>query len=182
MATHVQDTTEHEIIPWSEKVWRKSKQEPLVPLGVLATAGALTMAILSFRKRQSWNMQYWMRARVAAQAFTVGAMVVYYYGTKPSEVEKTRHLDQVSTKREERESKDRQEFLTRLKGAEDQWKDDQSGDQTPVMEKTRQACPDINHAQTQPSSNPGSSWWKMGWFWGGSVKQSSSNTKDDKAT
>ena len=34
--THVQaveDTSHTEIVPWSEKVWRKAKEEPLVPLG-----------------------------------------------------------------------------------------------------------------------------------------------------
>lgn len=149
--------------------------------GAIATTGALTMAILSFRKRQSWNMQYWMRARVAAQAFTVGAMCMYYYGTKPGEVEKTRHLDEVSAKREDRESKDRQEFLTRLKSAEDQWKEDQSGGQEPVAERGP-ATPDVNPVQgrsVQPP-NSGASWWTS-WLWGGSVKQSS-NAKDDKST
>jgi len=151
--------------------------------GAIATTAALTMAMLSFRKRQSGNMQYWMRARVAAQAFTVGAMCLYYYGTKPSEVEKTRHLDEVSAKREGRENKDKQEFLTRLKSAEDQWKEDQNGGQQPVAEKA-QTTPDVNPAQGQPVQlppNSGASWWKMGWLGGGSVKQSS-NAKDDKST
>lgn len=135
------------------------------------------MAVLSFRRRQSWNMQYWMRARVAAQAFTVGAMVMYYYGTKPDEVEKTRHLDEVSAKREDRENKDRQEFMTRLKSAEVQWKEDQSGGQKPPVAETGQTTPDASPVQGQPSPNAGSSWWRMSWLWGGSVKQSS-----DKST
>lgn len=181
--THVHsqgpDTTETEIIPWSEKVWRKSKEEPLVPLGVLATTGALTMAILSFRKRQSWNMQYWMRARVAAQAFTVGAMCVYYYNTKPGEVEKTRHLDEVSAKREQRENKDRQEFLTRLKGAEDQWKADyvecaeRKGEEGPTTPEP------IVGEVTDTSATSGASWWKPSWLWSGSAKQNPA-AKDSK--
>lgn len=181
--THVHsgpDTTGTEIVPWSEKVWRKSKEEPLVPIGVLATTGALTMAILSFRKRQSWNMQYWMRARVAAQAFTVGAMCVYYYSRSPGEVEKTRHLDEASAKREQRENKDRQEFLTRLKGAENQWKADQGdslehkGVEQPTIPET-----DGSKVVADVSATSGASWWKMSWLWGGSAKQSQA-AKDNK--
>lgn len=175
---HVHSETEAEIVPWSEKVWRKSKEEPLVPLGVLATTGALTMAILSFRKRESWNMQYWMRARVAAQAFTVGAMCVYYYNTKPGEVEKTRHLDETSAKREQREKKDRQEFLTRLKGAEDQWKAD-NGERVERQGEEKPTTPEMNARNLADVQTTSGAWWKLSWLWRGSAKQSQA-AKDNK--
>ncbi|KAG1715983.1 hypothetical protein ID866_1207 [Astraeus odoratus] len=129
------------------------------------------MAILSFRKRQRWHMQYWMRARVVAQGLTVGVMIMYYYRTKPNEVEKTRHLDEVSIKREERESKDRQEFLTRLKNAEDQWKEDQRP--TAKEGDVKSEIPEADRAKSLKAglpTNSGGGWWKMSWLWGSASK------------
>lgn len=118
-------------------------------------------------------MQYWMRARIAAQAFTVGAMCVYYYGSKPKEVEKTRHLDEVSAKREERGNRDRQEFLTRLKGAEEQWRGNVGGDQKPAVKKS-DVDTEIYQANDpnglKQSATAGFSSWGANWLWGRSTK------------
>uniref|UniRef100_A0A0K8TP00 Putative conserved plasma membrane protein n=1 Tax=Tabanus bromius TaxID=304241 RepID=A0A0K8TP00_TABBR len=59
-----------------EKLQRKIKQNPLVPIGCLATAGALSYGLWSFRQGRPKMSQYMMRARIAAQGFTVVALMV----------------------------------------------------------------------------------------------------------
>mmetsp|Transcript_19679 Transcript_19679/g.27140 ORF Transcript_19679/g.27140 Transcript_19679/m.27140 type:complete len:123 (-) Transcript_19679:171-539(-) len=57
--------------------WEKFKENPLIPIGGLATCGVLGGGMYFLRKGDSMNQQYAMRARVAAQAITVAAL---YYG------------------------------------------------------------------------------------------------------
>ncbi|XP_046390739.1 HIG1 domain family member 2A, mitochondrial [Ischnura elegans] len=59
-----------------EKLLRKVKENPLVPIGCLATAGALSYGLWSFRKGNRQMSQYMMRLRVVAQGFTLVALVV----------------------------------------------------------------------------------------------------------
>lgn len=54
---------------------RKTMEEPLVPLGLLATTTCLLLGFSSFRKGDAVRSQLMMRARVAAQGFTVLAFV-----------------------------------------------------------------------------------------------------------
>ncbi|XP_076630980.1 HIG1 domain family member 2A, mitochondrial [Colletes latitarsis] len=60
---------------FSEKFKRKVGENPLVPLGCLATVSALMCGLYSFYNGHSQMSQYMMRARVGAQAFTIFAMV-----------------------------------------------------------------------------------------------------------
>jgi hypothetical protein len=57
------------------------KKEPLIPIGMLLTFGALYNATRAVRKGDHKGAQKFFRARVAAQGFTVLAMVGggYYY-------------------------------------------------------------------------------------------------------
>ncbi|KIY49767.1 hypothetical protein FISHEDRAFT_13117, partial [Fistulina hepatica ATCC 64428] len=48
---------------WGEKIIRKFKANPWVPIGALVTTYALFGAARSLRARDSQRMQYWMRAR-----------------------------------------------------------------------------------------------------------------------
>ncbi|CAB3376447.1 Hypothetical predicted protein [Cloeon dipterum] len=60
---------------FTSKLKRKFGENPLVPIGAFATMGALTIGLWNFRlgkKRMSQNM---MRLRIAAQGFTVVALV-----------------------------------------------------------------------------------------------------------
>ncbi|XP_055632207.1 HIG1 domain family member 2A, mitochondrial [Toxorhynchites rutilus septentrionalis] len=59
-----------------EKLIRKVKDNPLVPIGCAATLGALCFGLWSFRQGRSRMSQYMMRARILAQGFTVVALVV----------------------------------------------------------------------------------------------------------
>ncbi|KAG5682721.1 hypothetical protein PVAND_012055 [Polypedilum vanderplanki] len=66
----------HEEESAKEKFIRKFKQNPLVPIGCLATAGALSFGLYSFQKGERRMSQMMMRARILAQGFTVAALVV----------------------------------------------------------------------------------------------------------
>ncbi|KAJ8876202.1 hypothetical protein PR048_024112 [Dryococelus australis] len=59
-----------------EKFARKFKENPFVPVGCVATAGILLYGLWCFRGGRSKMSQYMMRARIAAQGFTVIALVV----------------------------------------------------------------------------------------------------------
>lgn len=65
-----------------QKVARKLREEPLVPLGTLLTCAALYNAWRAMRKGDHAQVQRMFRARIGAQAFTVMAIVAggAYYG------------------------------------------------------------------------------------------------------
>lgn len=82
-STDVYYDTEDEVL---QKLARKAKEQPLVPIGIVLTCGALHMSARALRvgdSRLANRMFYW---RVGLQAFTVAALVVggYMYGVKPS--------------------------------------------------------------------------------------------------
>lgn len=54
----------------------KLMNEPLVPIGTLVTCGCLIGAMSAFRAKNPLRMNRMMQGRVAAQFFTVGAIVV----------------------------------------------------------------------------------------------------------
>ncbi len=57
------------------KIARRLKEEPLIPIGCLLTVAAFTNAWRATRRGDHAQVQRMFRARVAAQAFTVVAMV-----------------------------------------------------------------------------------------------------------
>jgi len=59
----------------SQKLWRKLKQEPLIPLGCAATCYALYQATRSIRQGDHHQTNRMFRARVYAQGFTLLALV-----------------------------------------------------------------------------------------------------------
>ena len=64
-----------------QKVVRRLKEEPLIPIGCILTVAAFTNAYRAMRRGDHQKVQRMFRARVAAQAFTVVAMVaggMYY--------------------------------------------------------------------------------------------------------
>ncbi|XP_066152019.1 HIG1 domain family member 2A, mitochondrial [Euwallacea fornicatus] len=62
----------------TEKLIRKCKENPLVPIGAAATTAALGYGLWSFRQGRVQMSQYMMRTRVGAQFFTVVAIVGGY--------------------------------------------------------------------------------------------------------
>ncbi|KAI1812962.1 mitochondrial hypoxia responsive domain-containing protein [Poronia punctata] len=65
-----------------QKISRKIREEPLIPLGTALTLAALFNAWRAMRRGDSRQLNRMLRARVGAQAFTVLAMVAggAYYG------------------------------------------------------------------------------------------------------
>ncbi|KAH0954477.1 hypothetical protein HN011_011216 [Eciton burchellii] len=57
------------------KAKRKLRENPLVPIGCLATTVALTYGLYNFYKGNAVMQQHCMRARVGAQAFTILSIV-----------------------------------------------------------------------------------------------------------
>ncbi|KAL5471498.1 hypothetical protein EMCRGX_G029621 [Ephydatia muelleri] len=57
------------------KFVRRAKENPLVPLGCLATVGALTYGLLQFKRGNMKKSQQAMRLRVLAQGGTVLALI-----------------------------------------------------------------------------------------------------------
>lgn len=65
----------------SQKLLRKVRQEPLIPLGCLATSYALYQASKSIRSGNPTRTNKMFRARIYAQGFTLAAIVAgsYFY-------------------------------------------------------------------------------------------------------
>lgn len=59
----------------SQKLWRKIRQEPLIPVGCAATCYALYMATKSIRAGDHHQTNRMFRARIYAQGFTLLALV-----------------------------------------------------------------------------------------------------------
>ncbi|KAL8212162.1 UNVERIFIED_CONTAM: HIG1 domain member 2A [Gekko kuhli] len=61
---------------FKEKFLRKSRENPLVPIGCLGTAGVLTYGLICFKRGKTRQSQMMMRARILAQGFTIAALMV----------------------------------------------------------------------------------------------------------
>jgi hypothetical protein len=94
-----------------QKVVRKLKEEPLVPIGCLLTVAAFTNAYLAMRKGDHARVQTFFRARVAAQGFTVLAMVAggFYY-----QADRHRQKELWKLKREREAEEKRQKWIREL--------------------------------------------------------------------
>ncbi|XP_036604728.1 HIG1 domain family member 2A, mitochondrial [Trichosurus vulpecula] len=58
-----------------DKFQRKIRENPVVPIGCLATAGALSYGLYCFHRGNSQRSQMMMRTRILAQGFTVMAIL-----------------------------------------------------------------------------------------------------------
>ncbi len=74
-----------------EKIIYRSKQQPLVPLGCLATTIAVIMAAKGVRTGNAPKAQFWFRWRVGLQGLTLVALVFgsIYYDKAFTELKKT---------------------------------------------------------------------------------------------
>ncbi|NXS59538.1 HIG2A protein, partial [Brachypteracias leptosomus] len=60
---------------FADKFLRKTRENPLVPLGCLCTLGVLTYGLISFKRGNIRQSQLMMRARILAQGFTFAALL-----------------------------------------------------------------------------------------------------------
>ncbi|CAM9018753.1 unnamed protein product [Wickerhamomyces anomalus] len=79
-------------VDFIEKCIKNCKEQPLVPLGTLATCIAVGLAAHSVRIGNRKGAQKWFRYRVGFQGFTIAALVVggFIYGKDNVEKKKTR--------------------------------------------------------------------------------------------
>ncbi|CAL1709832.1 unnamed protein product [Somion occarium] len=147
------------VVPNSESftqvVARRSKENPFVPLGCAATVLALVMAMRQSRANHK-TFNYWLRARVVAQGFTVAALVGGSYMLKQqSDAQKAQEEANATLQKE----KEREAFQDRLKAAEENYQ--LEGDWA---------------AQSGSSTNSGGGAWGFGLF-GKSLERSSGQTQ-----
>ncbi|KDR77219.1 hypothetical protein GALMADRAFT_37971, partial [Galerina marginata CBS 339.88] len=110
--------------PWSSKFSRKFKENPWVPIGCLATCGALIMSAAKMRSGKSKQMNHWLRARVAIQGATVVALLLgstwgREWLKKNFGKEDAIAAEEADLSKELKREKERMEFEERLRGAQE---------------------------------------------------------------
>ena len=83
----------------SKKIWRKIKQEPLIPLGCAATSYALYQASKSIRQGNPYQTNKMFRARIYAQGFTLVAIVAGSIFYKDERVKRKGHEKKIEEKK-----------------------------------------------------------------------------------
>lgn len=180
---------------WTEKFKRKFSENPWVPIGCVATTGALVMSAVKMKAGKSKDMQYWLRARVALQGLTLVALVA---GSMAIQASRKAQLsdnadgaprNEVATEllREQKKEREKAEFEERLRGAERAHAEEQaivargsakakssgiaaSIDEPSTMQKTAASTDVVSSAKS------GSSWTR--WLgWGSSKGSDESNKK-----
>lgn len=87
--------------------------------GATATAATLVIASIKMRRGESQKMNHWLRARVAAQGFTILAICGGAYLVNKREREAAAGSEDISQENRAKKEKERREFEERLKNAEE---------------------------------------------------------------
>lgn len=134
---------------WGQKGIRKMKQQPLVPLGILATTVALIGATRTFnsKTRDKATFNRWLRFRVIAQGLTVAACVAgsYVFGL---EAKKQKALEEEARKQDDIE-RERARFQEAMAHAEEMQR----------IEDQAKQNQRVAAASTAPAQQNKSSWW-----------------------
>jgi hypothetical protein len=89
---------------FSEKIIRKTRDEPFVPIGAAVTTYFLFSGLRAFHQGKQATAQKLMRGRVAAQAFTVIAMAYgAYIGFKPHD--RPKDMEEVLQRKRDEDAK-----------------------------------------------------------------------------
>ena len=127
------------------------------------------MAANKLRKRQSKDMNYWLRARVIAQGLTIAAVVAgaWMMGQTKPQIDRSAHeQDEMLAGLQRR----REEFEERLKNAEENHRLEQEILNAPLSESTKTS--EIRDHDAQPPQPPvaPSTWSSLSWFKGSNPK------------
>ncbi|ORY57877.1 hypoxia induced protein conserved region-domain-containing protein [Pseudomassariella vexata] len=116
MPSSFDDDKEYNETGW-QKVSRKLREEPLVPLGTVLTCAALYNAWIGMRRGDHAQVQRMFRARIGAQAFTICAIVAggAYYG---ADREKRKEL--IKLEAQQRAEERHQKWLRELEIRDDE--------------------------------------------------------------
>ncbi|KAI0505712.1 mitochondrial hypoxia responsive domain-containing protein [Xylaria bambusicola] len=173
-----------------QKIGRKLREEPLIPLGTGLTCLALWNAFRAMRRGDHVQVQRMFRARVAAQAFTVVAMVAggAYYGAdreKRKELIKLEAQQRAEEKKEKwiRELEMRDEEDKKLQAAMKRKRDrleqkrleEQAQEQGSKVATLSADSTTTAAASTEAESKVDGT--KGGWGWFGTKKGSAENTQ-----
>ncbi|ESK92073.1 yml030w-like protein [Moniliophthora roreri MCA 2997] len=138
-----------------EKAIRKCKENPIVPIGALATTIALIMASRNLRSRNSKSFQYWLRARVGFQLLTILAVCggIYQFGQSNLE-ENIRAQEQIRAEMNRKAQMEREGFDERMRAAEEAQRQDDA-----LLKAARMKV----QAQ-ENKEGEGKGWWSsLGW-------------------
>jgi len=106
-----------------QKLWRKLRQEPLIPLGCAATCYALYMATKSIRAGDHHQTNRMFRARIYAQGFTLVALVAGSIFYKDERM-KRKHFEGALEEKKNSEKRDRWIRELEARDEEDkEWRD-----------------------------------------------------------
>ncbi|KZV74965.1 hypothetical protein PENSPDRAFT_647492 [Peniophora sp. CONT] len=159
---------------YKEKALRKLKEEPLVPIGTLATTAALTMAMIQMRKGKSTSFNKWLRVRVVAQGLTVGAICL---GTVSFSTHKPPTREELAAAAQRKHDDERADFEARMREAEEAEAVDRAARPAKIVLKKKtfadkkeaavEAAAGAAEGAAAPgaassSSSPSSSWWGWG--------------------
>ncbi|KIW29682.1 uncharacterized protein PV07_05477 [Cladophialophora immunda] len=103
-----------------QKLWRKIRQEPLIPLGCVATCYALYMATKSIRAGDHHQTNRMFRARIYAQGFTLLAVVA---GSIFYKDERMRRKEFESKLEEKKTAEKREKWLAELEARDQEDKE-----------------------------------------------------------
>ncbi|WZH41778.1 hypoxia induced protein conserved region-domain-containing protein [Fusarium acuminatum] len=129
-----------------QKVVRKIKEEPLIPLGIGLTTLAFVNAYRALRRGDSKQANRMFRARVAAQGFTVFAMLagsMYYQKDR----EKSKELRQLQEQKDAEEK--RQKWIREL-----EIRDEEEKAMRAKLEKRRQEVQAMRAEEAQATAAP----------------------------
>ncbi|KXN89776.1 Respiratory supercomplex factor 1, mitochondrial [Leucoagaricus sp. SymC.cos] len=177
---------------WSEKFKRKFNENPWVPIGCVATTGALIMSAVKMKAGKSKDMQYWLRARVGLQGLTLVALVAGSMALKnrkqkqlaESDVSDDLPRNEATTelRREQKKGKEKAEFEERLRNAEMTHEEEQAAAHLLKGAKISGGSASVDEpnvaqkAAEAPSTKTNSSWTR--WFgWGSSKSDQAESSK-----
>jgi hypothetical protein len=106
-----------------DKIWRRLREEPLVPLGCGLTVWAIVGATRSMRKGDHKMTNMYFRRRLYAQAFTIAVLVAGNMYWQKDRVKRKEYEKQVAQK-ERMDKRDRWLKELEMRDEEDKaWKD-----------------------------------------------------------
>lgn len=136
-----------------DKIWRRLREEPLVPLGCGLTVWAIVGATRSMRKGDHKMTNLYFRRRLYAQAFTIAVLVagnMYWqkdrvkrkeYEKKVAEKERLDKRDRWLRELEMRDEEDKawkERMAKKARGAAEEVRNDAKGVTEMVAQKTKE--------------------------------------------
>lgn len=151
-----------------QKLWRKLRQEPLIPLGCAATCYALYMATKSIRAGDHHQTNKMFRARIYAQGFTLVALVA---GSIFYKDERLKRKDFEKKLEEKKTAEKREKWLAELEARDKEdkeWREkiEKSAKETggEVMAKVEKMVEGAKEAVSPPEGEEKKK--SSGWFFG----------------